>query len=115
MRRRSRTVDERLDRLEKKVDGGFSATETRFEQVDKRLERIDKSLLDRRSQFQAMHEEHIETFRSLYDLMKAQGERMDAGFARLEAKFDARITDHDAVLKDHGRRLLILERRTTKA
>jgi uncharacterized protein YukE len=115
-------VSERLGRLESKVDDGFSAFDKRFEQVDKRFEQVDqrledinKNLADQRSQFQAMHEEHMATFRSLYDLMKMQGERMDRGFARLESKFDVRPTDHDAVLRDHARRLLILEGRARKA
>ena len=98
-------VDDRLDRLEVKVDQGFAALGERFEQVDERFKQIDKRFDEQRSQFQAMHEEHMQTFRSLYDLMKGHGERLDANSA-----------SNNAVLKNHERRLLILEgRATTKA
>ena len=139
---RSRTSDRvdrlegRFDGLEAKVDRGFAAVAERFEQVDKRFEQVDKRLeqvdrrfeqvdrrfdqVDRRfdqerSRSQTLHEELTGHFRHLYDLLKGQSERMDEGFARLDKKIDEKFAIHDAVLKDHSRRLLILEGRRPKA
>ena len=67
--------------------------------------RFNRSWEEDRLCFDAMRKETQESFRTLYELIREWGEKLDANTAST-----------NAMLKNHERRLLILEgRATTKA
>ena len=96
------TLDDRLDRLESKVDDGFAAVHKRFESMDKRFD-------EQGSRSQALHEASEERFRNLYDLIESQGAKTDARFTERQKDIQANTASLHAILQNHERRLLLLE------
>jgi len=129
---RTDMLEERIDRLEKKVDDGFARVDQRFddvygamsqgfaehrqlliEQMDKRVEplhqdvkrldkRIDDLRADMRREFGTVRREMNDGFDALAARLDAQATDTGTRFDRLESKLDAFVESQAAV----NRRLL---------
>ena len=113
-----KAIDDRLGRLDAKVEARFEQVDKRFEEVDKRFEQVDKRFdqIERRRQedrahFDVLFEASRDDFRNLYDLVKALGEKTDARFEQLHLELRTNFADIHMLLENHETRLVILERR----
>jgi hypothetical protein len=118
---RVETIEARLTGFETRVTKRFDAIDQRFEQVDQRFEQVDKRFeysdqkLDaQQSHFDALFEEQRTQFQNLFDLIRAQDEGTTTRFERLEAEIRAERADLRSILKNHERRLVVLEDRVLK-
>jgi archaellum component FlaC len=102
--------EERVQRLEAKVDQGFADVNGRMDRLDGRMERLE----DRMDAFNTKLDVGIESLRSD---MKMVVEHLDAHIEWMKRTIDSIRHEHSAdrrlmyaMLRDHNERLRLLER-----
>ena len=87
-----KALDDRVERLEAKLDERFAAPAARFEQVTSRFEQIDRRLDEQRTHAGQLERQRAD-FQRLYDLLKAHFERTNAWLDRIESANVVRFAD----------------------
>lgn len=100
---------ERLERVETKIDrlgGKVESVEAKVDRMESRLGGLDTRLARLEVQFERLGDD----FRTLAGNVGGKFDAILREFAEARKDSSVRFTDHENVMKDHGRRISALER-----
>lgn len=105
-------VDKRLDGVDRRLDGvnkRLDVMDKRFDGVNKRLDAVDKKVDNLANSTRMQFETIREDIKKLGEGYESGLKMLSQKLASLDKRWAARWSIHDAVLKNHAKRITTLE------
>ena len=107
-------VDERFDAIDQRfvqVDQRFDAVDQRFARVDERFDAVDQRFDGLEQQIKIQTEALREDIQKAAEGYAATLEQISRDLSGVRDSLSTKLGDHESALKDHARRLDVLEKR----
>ena len=99
-------VDQKIQKLDHKMEDGFQTVAAKFEENDRKFEQLQKTILDKQFLFEHEYGKKIDL---MYDAIVTELDKNQEKSEKIR-KLDARVDRCEMSLFDHEKRISVLER-----